>query len=186
MECKGFTLKHCLNGFVFGYWKENGMMQGLEYVEEVVTEDVINDRIGEFLKVKAQVISAGTCLWYVECSRMTPNKESEGIPIIHDELMTAKLAFVHAKGVGITNSLVVLKIKDNKTPRYEIIGKDAEYFATSQNIKIGRKHGVPIIKLDCSSETGKLIGDLRPCVIETSEDEILQWYKSTRLEEDCP
>jgi len=186
MVYKGFTLRHCLNGFVFGYWKDNGLIQGLEYVEEVVTEDMINDRIGEFLKVKAQVVTAGTCLWYVECSRMTPNKESEGVPIVPDEQMSAKLAFVHAKGISVPNSMIVLKIKDaNKNSRYEIIGKDAEDFAATQNMKIGRKQGIAIIRLDCSPDTGKLIGDMRPCVIETSEDEILQWYKSTRLEEDC-
>lgn len=186
MDTKRFTLKHCKGGFIFGYWSENNLGQNPEFVEEVVTEEDINNRIGEFLNVKAQIVSAGTCHWYVESSRMTPQQELPKDSPIPEGLMNAKLHYVHAK--GIPGTVTMLQIRDGeKNLRYELIGKDAENFADNQQIKIGRKEGVPIIKLDCSADTGKMFDGMRPNVLTVTEDEVLQWYKRTRLvEEDCP
>ena len=90
-----FTLERVDNGYILTVKEETAGLSEGGYRKEVVTDDKINSRIGQLLHLDTMV-KEHPVVFRVEAVGEGTYKRESDMP--SDELMEAKLAFVHFHG----------------------------------------------------------------------------------------
>ena len=174
-----FTLERVHNGYILTAKEENGGLKDAGFRKEVVSEDKINARIGLMLHLDAMV-KERPVVFHVEAVgestyQLTGERSS-------DELMEAKLAYVHINSKGVKDgSVISLLIKDTDT--IEVYGRDAESIAKNNNIPLARVNGVPLLRFPNTKDGKKALTTYvgRPLLTEITVQQLTDWYISHKV-----
>ena len=104
-----FTLERVDNGYILTAKEETAGLSEGGYRKEVVTDDKINSRIGQLLHLDTMV-KEHPVVFRVEAVGEGTYKRESDMP--SDELMEAKLAFVHFHGKGLESNSVLSLLLD--------------------------------------------------------------------------
>lgn len=174
-----FTLERVDNGYILTAKEETGGLSEGSYRKEVVTEDKINFRIGQLLHLDTMV-KERPVVFHVEAVGEGTYKRESDMP--SDELMEAKLAFVHFHSKGLENSSVLsLLLEDTQT--IEIYGVDAEKIAKGNDLAMTKVGGVPILRFANNKEGKKTLASYAPrtTLMKVSQKEIEKWYENHKI-----
>ena len=174
-----FTLERVHNGYILTAKEENGGLKDAGFRKEVVSEDKINARIGLMLHLDAMV-KERPVVFHVEAVgestyQLTDERSS-------DELMEAKLAYVHINSKGVKDgSVISLLIKDTDT--IEVYGRDAESIAKNNNIPLARVNGAPLLRFPNTKDGKKALTTYvgRPLLTEITIQQLTDWYLSHKV-----
>lgn len=181
-----FKLERVENGYILSA-KENseGLMQEPKFRKEVVTNDRIALRIGSLLSLDT-LVKEHPVVFHVEAIGEKTYKIDD-MPN-YDNIMTAKLAFVHFNSRKYpTETVIVLHLED--TNMIEIYGRDAERLAESNSLALNRSQGIPFLRFPNSKDGLRALANIinNPSVLKVSEAQILNWYNSHKiLQESTP
>lgn len=174
-----FTLERVHNGYILTAKEENGGLKDADFRKEVVSEDKINARIGQMLHLDA-MLKERPAMFHVEAVgestyQLTGERSS-------DELMEAKLAYVHINSKGVKDgSVTSLLIKDTDT--IEVYGIDAENIARNNNIPLVRVNGVPLLRFPNTKDGKKTLTTYvgRTLLTEITVQQLTDWYLSHKV-----
>jgi len=178
-----FTLERVENGYILTAKEETGSLtKEAEFSKEVVTDDKINHRIGQLLHLD-KMNKEQAVVFYVEHvtekTYKTENEKSDP-----DELMDAKLTFVHYHLPKKKEGVLVLNVTDTKT--LEIIGKEAEDVAKANNLVISRSGKVPFLRFPDTPDSRRTIAGYcnnRTNLMDITTEKIIKWYNDHRIKE---
>lgn len=178
-----FTLERVQNGYILTAKEDTGSLtKEAEFRKEVVTEDKINHRIGQLLHLD-KMNNEQPVVFYVEhVSEKTYKNENEKEE--PDDLMEAKLTFVHFNIPKKSDGVLVLNVTDSKT--LEIIGKEAEDVAKANNLVISRSGKVPFLRFPDDAESKRAIAGYcngRTNLMAITTEKIIKWYNDHKIKE---
>lgn len=171
-----FTLEHVNNGYILTSKQNNGGIQDSVYCKEVVSEDKINNRIGQLLHLEA-LAKERPVVFHVEAIgestyQLTPEDPADG-------LMEAKLAYFHFSSRCIPDdSVLLLHFTDSKM--IEVYGTEAERVATANGLPLLRPAGIPFLQFPATKEGKVSVSRLfeKPTLVEVTSKKITDWYKA--------
>lgn len=174
-----FTLERVHNGYILTAKEETGGVKEAAFRKEVVAEDKINSRIGQLLHLDAMV-KERSVVFHVEAVGESTYQLESSLPA--DELMEAKLAYVHIGSRNcVDGSVMSLLVKDTNT--IEVYGMEAERVAKINNLPLSRVGGVPMLSFPNTKEGKKSLSSYfgRTLLTEASNKEIMNWYASHKV-----
>lgn len=174
-----FTLERVHNGYILTAKEETGGVKEATFRKEVVAEDKINSRIGQLLHLDAMV-KERPVVFHVEAVGESTYQLESSLPA--DELMVAKLAYVHIGSRNcVDGSVMSLLVKDTNT--IEVYGMEAERVAKINNLPLSRVGGVPMLSFPNTKEGKKSLSSYfgRTLLTEASNKEIMNWYVSHKV-----
>lgn len=174
-----FTLERVHNGYILTAKEENGGLKDADFRKEVVSEDKINERVGKMLHLDAMVKEHPVVFHVEAVGESTYQLTNE---CSSDELMEAKLAYVHTNRKGVKDSSVIsLLIKDTDT--IEVYGMEAESIAKNNNIPLARVNGVPPLRFPNTKDGKKALTTYvgRTLLTEITIQQLTDWYLSHKV-----
>lgn len=174
-----FTLERVHNGYILTAKEETGGVKDATYRKEVVAEDKINTRIGQLLHLDAMV-KERPVVFHVEAVGESTYQLESSLPA--DELMEAKLAYVHIGSKNCADgSVMSLLVKDTNT--IEVYGMEAERVAKINNLPLSRAGGIPMLSFPNTKEGKKSLSSFfgRTLLTEASNKEIMNWYVNHKV-----
>ena len=175
-----FTLERVENGYILTAKEEKeGLTQEAQYRKEVVTDELIDQRIGHLLCLDT-LKKEHPVVFHVEAIGEKTYKIDD-MPN-RDNLMVAKLSFAHFNARKYSEeSIVMLQITD--TNMLEIYGRDAESIADENDIALNRADGIPFLRYPNNKDGVKTLASYvkNPAVVRASEAQIMEWYNSHKV-----
>ena len=180
-----FTLERVENGYILTAKEEKeGLTQEAQFRKEVVTDELIDQRIGHLLCLDT-LKKEHPVVFHVEAIGEKTYKIDD-MPN-RDNLMVAKLSFAHFNARKYSEeSIVMLQITD--TNMLEIYGRDAESIAEENDIALNRADGIPFLRYPNNKDGVKTLASYvkNPAVVRASEAQIMEWYNSHKVKQEVP
>ena len=178
-----FTLERVQNGYILTAKEEtSGLTKEPEIQKEIVTDDKINQRIGQLLHLDKMNKEQAVVFYVEHVTEKTYKKEDE--KQTNDELMDAKLTFVHFNKPKKADGTLVLHIHDTKT--LEVIGSEAETVAKANNLVLNRSGVVPFLRFPATSEGKRALAGYcnnRTYLMDVTLEQVTKWYKDHQITE---
>ena len=175
-----FTLERVDNGYILTAKEETGGLSEGGFRKEVVVDDKINSRIGQLLHLDTMV-KEHPVVFRVEAVGEETYKTENDMP--SDELMEAKLAFVHFHSKGLENNSVLSLLLED-TQLIEIYGADAERIAKGNDLAVTKVGGIPILRFSNNKEGKKTLASYAPrtTLMKVSQKEVKNWYENHKIQ----
>lgn len=174
-----FTLERVDNGYILTAKEESGGLAEGNFRKEVVVDDKINARIGQLLRLDIMKKERPVAFRVEAVGEGTYKKENE---IPSDELMEAKLAFVHFNSKGLdANTILSLLIDDAQV--IEIYGTEAEKIARSNDLPLSKIGGIPILRFPNNKDGKKALASYAPrtTLMKITQKEVKEWYENHKI-----
>lgn len=174
-----FTLERVDNGYILTAKEETGGLTEAAYKKEVVVDDKINSRVGQLLRLDTMV-KEHPVAFRVEAVGEGTYKRAHDMP--QDELMEAKIAFVHFHSKGLENNTVLsLLIEDMQV--IEIYGVEAERIAKNNDLALTRIGGIPILRFPNNKDGKKALASYAPktTLMKVNQKEVREWYEKHKI-----
>ena len=175
-----FTLERVDNGYILSYKETGDTIKQNPSRKEVVTEENIQVRIGQLLRLDTLKKSL-PIVFHVEAISECANKTGDG-STAYDNSIEVKLAFYNFKKRDIApNELLVLHIIDDDS--VNIYGPEADNFALNNGMKCARIGKVPVLQFNNSKEGKKIVsqGGRRINWIDATEESIKNWHEEHQI-----
>lgn len=180
-----FTLERVLNGYVLTSKYETGSLVDEKKIrKEVVTDDKINTRIGQLLKLESLAAESPV---YFHVEAISTKSTGKGVEGRTDKDIDAKAAYAHLCDDGRGHKApICLQIEETNT--LEIYGHEAEDMAKKADFPLFKSGETPYVCVPNSVESRKMVASAQMgVVVKTAKlSYIRQWYESRKVQTEPP
>lgn len=174
MLVKYLRIKAYSNGFVCDNFSGEGPI--------LTTGTEVLQYIGQWVNPYSVKPDMGECMFRLELC-----KEGVDYQQNHAEMkgeMLAKLTFSNfMKQPYDEDDIVIIKLNDPDGVRLEIVGSDADTASTKINMPPMKKDGIKYLSFPYSKGSLALLERCKGHLIETTSEQIIQWYAQALLEQ---
>lgn len=177
-----FTLERVLNGYVLtSKYNTGSLVEDGKAYKEVVTDDKINNRIGQLLKLDSMAKESPVYFRVEALSMRSGGKSAQGRS---DKDIDAKSAYAHLSEDGRKQKdLLCLRIEETNT--VEVYGHEAEEVARKTGFSLFKSGDTPYVCIPDTPDCRKtLAAQVRVCLKSVKLSYIREWYESRKMQID--
>lgn len=175
MFVKYLKIKAYKNGFVIDDGEGDGPIV-------TISQEIFN-YLGQWVNPFTVKPDMGECIFRLELCKLDVDYEKKELKSKGE--LYAKLLFCNfQKQPYNKDDIIVLRLNDPDNYHLEIIGDDADAASMQLSMQPIMKNGVKYLNLQAKNGINKLLKDCRPHYIDTTTENILQWYSYAILDQE--